>query len=696
MVEFGIGRLIMLRLRLLGVTVAMAALLGVPAQAARAAQNTGAWSPVAGATSDSFIPTDTYCFTGPTDCLAAGESTSTVAGVEDDFSGTWQLEPASAPPPGEFSQTALSSISCTSRTFCVAVGWAETLAPDYVTEPLAATFDGASWTYQAVDVPGNESLQFAFSSISCVSSTRCVAVGSFDNGNDFSSSELAATFDGSSWTTTLLPNPEPSSGSYLFSVSCTDATDCVAVGYDGANMQSGEPQAFSEVLSASGWQTVLTAPAYLSTMFGVSCADGSCVAVGYQFDGTSEQPLIEDYSGGAWTIVGGGVPDGVLRSVACPTADDCAAVGEVIGTNAPIAMTTTGSGWSPQQITIPTAGTEYLGGLSCPSATYCVASGMGSGGSTDAGFLVSGGIATAPGSPTGVVAQAGSAPEQVSLSWTTPTSDGGEPITGYDVYVGTASGGEATVPVNSAPISGTSYTVGGLSTGVTYYFTVTAINAAGSSSPSNEATAAPPGIFVDQTTTVDGNSTVTTSPFSTGGARLLVAFVSGDGPAKAQSATVSGAGLTWTLAVLAHSKGGTAEIWSAYVPAGLTGATVTAKLKRSGYDESLTVIAFGGATGIGATASAGRTSGAPTVSVTTTTANSWVFGVGEDYTQAIAPSLPSGQMLIDQWVDSGPGETFWTQAQSEPTPSVGTTVKINDTAPTTDTWDLAAAEILPS
>ena len=98
---------------------------------------------------------------------------------------------------------------------------------------------------------------------------------------------------------------------------------------------------------------------------------------------------------------------------------------------------------------------------------------------------------TAPSAPTKLTAAGGNA--QVALTWSAPTSDGGSPITGYDVYEGTTSGGESTTPVNSAPLSAsaTSYTVRGLSDGTTYYFTVKAINAAGPSSASNEVSATP-------------------------------------------------------------------------------------------------------------------------------------------------------------------------------------------------------------
>ena len=102
-----------------------------------------------------------------------------------------------------------------------------------------------------------------------------------------------------------------------------------------------------------------------------------------------------------------------------------------------------------------------------------------------------------------------------------------------------------------------------------------------------------------------------------------------------------------------------------------------------------------GSGAIGATAGGSESSGAPAASLTTTRNNSWVFGVGNDYDNPIARTVGSGQTLIHQYMPPV-GDTYWVQRQNSPTPASGTTVTINDTAPTTDRYNVTICEILPA
>src|SRR5205814_450675 len=94
----------------------------------------------------------------------------------------------------------------------------------------------------------------------------------------------------------------------------------------------------------------------------------------------------------------------------------------------------------------------------------------------------------APSAPQSLAATAASG--SVSLTWAPPASNGGAAITGYNVYRGTSAGGESATPI-AANVAGTSFTDTGLVNGTTYYYTVAAVNAAGLSPQSGEASATP-------------------------------------------------------------------------------------------------------------------------------------------------------------------------------------------------------------
>ena len=203
------------------------------------------------------------------------------------------------------------------------------------------------------------------------------------------------------------------------------------------------------------------------------------------------------------------------------------------------------------------------------------------------------------------------------------------------------------------------------------------------------------------------NATITTPAFSTtSGSELLLAFVAGDFQPSQSSANisvtgVSGAGLNWVLVKRSNTQAGTAEVWRAFAPSLLSNVTVTATLSQS-VQSSMTVLSFAGvdtsgANGsgaIGATVSTNASSGAPTATLVTTRNNSWIFGVGNDYDNAIGRTPGSGQKLVHQ--DLAPiNDTYWVQMQNTATALSGTSVTINDTAPTTDRYNLAIVEVLP-
>jgi hypothetical protein len=304
---------------------------------------------------------------------------------------------------------------------------------------------------------------------------------------------------------------------------------------------------------------------------------------------------------------------------------------------------------------------------------------------------------TVPGAPTGVTATAGNTAAVVS--WIAP-GNGGSAITSYTVTPFIGSAAQTPVTVTGSPPA-TSATVTGLTNGTSYTFTVTATNAVGTgpaSAPSNAVTPSAAGpITVDKTVFTDGSGTMTSPSLTTTTANdLVVAFVSGDGPKGAgkQAYTVSGAGLTWTLAKRSNTQSGDAEIWWARASGTLSSQTVQAVPTGGNFHGSLTVIAFTKAAGIGVTTAAGATTGAPDLPVANTGAGSWVYAVGNDWDNATARTPVSGQVLVHQRVDTAVGDTFWVQSTAAPNTAAGT-VDIHDSAPTGDQWNYAGVEVLP-
>ncbi len=165
--------------------------------------------------------------------------------------------------------------------------------------------------------------------------------------------------------------------------------------------------------------------------------------------------------------------------------------------------------------------------------------------------------ATVPGAPSGASATAGNG--SATVTWTAPSFDGGNPISGYTVV-----SSDSTTPANGAesciwtagPLT---CTVSGLTNGDAYTFTVSATNSVGvgvASSPSNTVTPAtvpdPPTIV--SATPGNASATVTwTAPPSDGGSAITAyTVVAGDETTPANG----GESCIWTAGPLTCTVGG--------------------------------------------------------------------------------------------------------------------------------------------
>src|ERR1035437_7660215 len=256
------------------------------------------------------------------------------------------------------------------------------LAPLAIPAGAATASSSGTWSLMATSVPSGAYSSSGLSAVSCVSARVCIAVGSsFDSITEMSL-PMAESLDGTTWTAQTPPSPAGAWATDLSSVSCTSASNCIAVGY--AETATGgflSTVGLAEVWNGADW-TIQTTPAAVSILSGVSCVSASaCIAVGYSGSGGQAAEL---WNGADWTIQTMPNPSGApLNSVACRTADRCTAVGHYSlggGAEATLAEAWNGHRWTIQPTPLLTAGGGDLVGVSCTAATACTTIGSDYGG----------------------------------------------------------------------------------------------------------------------------------------------------------------------------------------------------------------------------------------------------------------------------------------------------------------------------
>ena len=235
------------------------------------------------------VEMDAITCASATSCVAVGNSDfgSGEAGVAYTLSGTTWSAVGGFGPTSNF--LALQGLSCTSSTVCDAVGFVSD-APSYVPRLLVETLSSGTWTSTE---PANPSLGVGgaeLSAVSCTATTSCVAVGSYTD-SDSTQHGLAESLSGTTWTSTTTSLDPDDNGSALSDVTCTDATDCVAVGnYYDVGL---EQHALVETLSGTAWTSTSgldPAGSNSPELSAVSCTDAAhCVAVGSWQDEESDQ-----------------------------------------------------------------------------------------------------------------------------------------------------------------------------------------------------------------------------------------------------------------------------------------------------------------------------------------------------------------------------------------------------------------------
>ena len=198
------------------------------------------------------------------------------------------------------------AVSCPSAGFCVAVGeFSDSAGFD---QPVVDTLANGAWTSAQGALPSDAATDSTtvnpdawLYSVSCSSSTSCVAVGTYRNTSD-NVNGFVATLSGTTWSAQAAPLPSNANttGSVLVAVSCPSATFCVGAG-SYPDDTAGNPSNGWLVVDANGTWTGTTAPQPAGTgddadghqdsiESGVACPSAaSCVATGHYADASAEQ-----------------------------------------------------------------------------------------------------------------------------------------------------------------------------------------------------------------------------------------------------------------------------------------------------------------------------------------------------------------------------------------------------------------------
>ena len=231
-----------------------------------------------------------------------------------------------------------------------------------------------------------------------------------------------------------------------------------------------------------------------------------------------------------------------------------------------------------------------------------------------------------PAAPTGLSAKAGNA--TVALSWTASAG-----ATSYNFYRGTTAGGESTTALATG-ITTTTYTDSTAVNNTTYYYKVAAVNEAGTSPMSNEASATPElakptiGSFTANPASIASGSSSTLSWATTGAASIAIT------PGTFTSTAASGSTSVSPTATTAFTL-------TATNPAGSATAKATVTITAPGGPLTITTTSCPGGTQLaeyaGCTIAASGGTPPYTYSIYVYTAN--------PNTSALYPPLPEGMSL---------------------------------------------------
>jgi photosystem II stability/assembly factor-like uncharacterized protein len=306
---------------------------------------------------------------------AAGCATRSVTEVSRPVRSAPAIGVVGAPAPA--GSATLTAVACGSPERCWAVGdppagqLTSPAAPS--TAVIDATSDGgSSWTLEHLAVSGPTSL----SAISCPGPTSCMAVGSVDSGTTTIGAVLVTTNAGSTWP----PVGPPAGSADVPAVACSSANQCLVLASDG-------PAAWSASTTDGGqvWQRGGNLPTGFVSSGSLSCSGATeCVAVGYTATAAGQGAgavATTDDGGASW--VSGNLPAGVglLHGVTCTASMACTAVGTASTATADVVQSdgqvlTSADGGRTWSLLPSLTGLEDPFSVACTTSGACVAVGI--------------------------------------------------------------------------------------------------------------------------------------------------------------------------------------------------------------------------------------------------------------------------------------------------------------------------------
>ena len=314
----------------------------------------------------------------PAECTAVGyyRNSLGVMTLAERWNGTeWSIQ--STPNPSGSKESLLLGVSCSSSASCTAVGTYEAHGRNEEA-PLIEHWNGTEWSIQAAPNHG-EPFRSVLYSVSCTSSTACIAVGDYEESSSpYNYDTLAERWNGTEWTLQSTPNPSGRTGesNYLTvsGVSCTASNACTAVGWYATKGFEEGKTILAERWNGTEW-TIQSTPMPAESsgqLHDVSCTSSTaCTAIGFYGKGSEAGNLTENWNGTAWSDH---VQSGfnTLFGISCSSSIACIGVGSAYGSTVVIAAGWNGTEWSEQTAPDPSGAKEsHITRISCSSSTTC-------------------------------------------------------------------------------------------------------------------------------------------------------------------------------------------------------------------------------------------------------------------------------------------------------------------------------------